>query len=76
MIIYENKMNLYSKDFLDEYSRITALTNKLNNKLGFPIFRATIDAVNSKIKVENRFLKEQNNKFRYSNLEGAFADVR
>ena len=76
MVIYEKKMNLYSKNFIDEYSRITALTNKLNNKLGFPVFRATIDAVNSKIKVEKRFLKDKNNKFEYSNLERVFANVR
>ena len=53
MVIYERKVRLYTKSFLDEYIRVNELTRKLNKKIGFSIFKVVVDVETSTLKVLN-----------------------
>lgn len=63
-VIYKKYLNLYDDSFLLEYNRVAKLTKELNDKIGFPIFKIKIDVINSELKVENRFVKKNKNKFK------------
>ncbi len=54
-ILYRKNINLYSNSFLIEYNRVLKLTKKLNEKIGFPIYKVSIDVINSELIVVNRF---------------------
>ena len=58
-VIYKRQMNLYGNLFLAEYIRVSKLTEELNKRIGFPIYKITIDTLNSELRVENRFLKKR-----------------
>lgn len=60
MVIYERKVRLYTKSFLDEYIRVNELTRKLNKKIGFSIFKVVVDVETSTLKVLNRYEQFQN----------------
>ena len=63
MVIYERKVRLYTKSFLDEYIRVNELTRKLNKKIGFSIFKVVVDVETSTLKVLNRNEHRSKNKF-------------
>ena len=63
MVIYERKVRLYTKSFLDEYIRVNELTRKLNKKIGFSIFKVVVDVETSTLKVFNRYEHRSKNKF-------------
>ena len=65
--IYKKHVNLYDNSFLLEYKRVMELTKKINDELGFPVFKIRIDAINSELKVENRFA-EQKSKNKFKNM--------
>lgn len=74
-ILYRKHMNLYGSSFLKEYTRVSKLTEELNKKIGFPIYKVTIDVLNSELKVENRFLGKKKMKFSHS-MKGNLNYVR
>ena len=49
-ILYRKHMNLYGSSFLKEYTRVSKLTEELNKKIGIPIYKVTIDVLNSELK--------------------------
>ena len=63
MVIYERKVRLYTKSFLDEYIRVSELTRKLNKKIGFSIFKVVVDVETSTLKVLNKYEHRSKNKF-------------
>ena len=63
MVIYERKVRLYTKSFLDEYIRVNELTRKLNKKIGVSIFKVVVDVETSTLKVLNRYEHRSKNKF-------------
>lgn len=64
MAIYERKVRLYTKSFLDEYLRVSELTRKLNKKIGFSVFKVIVDVETSTLKVVNRYESRSRNKFK------------
>ncbi len=64
MAIYERKVQLYTKSFLDEYLRVSELTRKLNSKIGFSVFKVIVDVETSTLKVINRYENRSRNKFK------------
>ncbi|AMD95621.1 hypothetical protein BCB68_07105 [Leptotrichia sp. oral taxon 498] len=63
MAIYERKVRLYTKSFLDEYIRVSELTRKLNKKIGFSVFKVIVDIETSTLKVVNKYENRTRNKF-------------
>ena len=63
MAIYERKVRLYTKSFLDEYLRVSELTRKLNKKIGFSVFKVIVDIETSTLKVVNKYENRTRNKF-------------
>ena len=63
MAIYERKVRLYTKSFLDEYLRVSELTRKLNKKIGFSVFKVIVDVETSTLKVVNKYENRTRNKF-------------
>ena len=63
MVIYERKVRLYTKSFLDEYIRVNELTRKLNKKIVFSVFKVVVDVETSTLKVLNRYEHRSKNKF-------------
>lgn len=63
MAIYERKVRLYTKSFLDEYIRVSKLTRKLNKKIGFSVFKVIVDIETSTLKVVNKYENRTRNKF-------------
>ena len=64
MAIYERKVRLYTKSFLDEYIRVSELTRKLNKKIGFSVFKVAIDVETSTLRVVNRYENKSRNRFK------------
>ena len=64
MAIYERKVRLYTKSFLDEYIRVSELTRKLNKKIGFSVFKVIVDIETSTLKVVNKYENRTRNKFK------------
>lgn len=64
MAIYERKVRLYTKSFLDEYLRVSELTRKLNKKIGFSVFKVIVDVETSTLKVVNKYESRSRNKFK------------
>ena len=63
MAIYERKVRLYTKSFLDEYLRVSELTRKLNKKIGFSVFKVIVDVETSTLKVVNKYENRTRDKF-------------
>jgi hypothetical protein len=63
MAIYERKVRLYTKSFLDEYIRVSELTRKLNKKIGFSVFKVIVDIETSTLKVVNKYENRTRDKF-------------
>ena len=63
MAIYERKVRLYTKSFLDEYIRVSELTRKLNKKIGFSVIKVIVDIETSTLKVVNKYENRTRNKF-------------
>ena len=74
-IIYRRQMSLYSDLFLKEYLRVSELTKELNKNIGFPMYKVVMDALNSELRVENKFQKHRKIKFKNS-MKGNLNYVR